>query len=212
MKLQKLGGYAAVVNFCSMLVLIAFYILRIKRFGNMDNPVDAIAAISSAPADFYFFYLLIMFGGIIGMITLLALDEQMKKQAPNLCRLAIIAASVSTAATIFTIVAKAYAIENIVPTNDVSAYRALDGMAQSMWNASGHTFGWVGLLLGYAVLKTRMFPKTPAWLYIVVGVFWVRIPVPVELGVLAIIPWIAGAVASLWFGICLLRMPEPNIE
>jgi hypothetical protein len=217
MNLQKLGGYAAIANVCGFSILLVFFFLRLQQLGDLEDPATAMTAISSSPVDFYFFYLLLMVCSILSLIPILALSDRMQIHVPNLTRIAVIAASITAAAGIFMAVAKVYSIVNIVPTNDVSAYRAFDAMAQSMWNASGHTSGWVGLLIGWAVLKTHTFPKVPAWLFILAGVFWIRIPIPIELGIAGIIPWVSYLVGLLWFGIALLGQKQPvpgenNIE
>ena len=70
---------------------------------------------------------------------------------------------------------------------------------------------WLGLLIGCAVLSTRAFPKTSGWLFILAGIFWVRIPVPVKLGTAAMIPWVSYLVGFLSFGIAMLRQKQPGL-
>jgi hypothetical protein len=38
----------------------------------------------------------------------------------------------------------------------------------------------------------------------------VRIPIPIELGIGALIPWVLYGVSSVWFGIGLLRQKQPE--
>jgi hypothetical protein len=209
MKLQRLGGYAAIAHACVSIIFIAFFIIRLQRFGDLEDPVNAMAAISSSPVYFYFSEYLLIVCGILFLIVILALFERMKADSPNLTLLALIAASVSTAEGIFMVVADFYVFEHIAATNDISAYRAIDAITKSLWDASGHAIGWVGLLIGSAVLKTRAFPKTPALLFFLMGVFWVLMPIPINFGILAIIPWLSFFVGTLWFGIAMLRQKQP---
>jgi hypothetical protein len=210
MKLQRLGGYAAIASVCAILVSLALVFLRLQRIGDLNDPIQAMSAMSSSPAEFYFNNVLVMVMSILLMIVIFALNERMQADAPNLTRMAIIAASIATALGILSAVARTYAIELIVPTNDVSAYRAFDAITTSIWSASGSASGWAGLLTGCAVLKTRTFQKTPAWLIIWGGLFWVRIPFPVNIGNIGIIAWLLWCMSILWFGIEMLRHKQPQ--
>ena len=207
MKLQRLGGYAAIAFVCVTLIGLAF-MFRLQRLGDLNDPIQAMTVISSSPVDFYFAYLLRLPLSILILITVLAINERMLADAPNLTRMATIAASITAALGILQTVTQVFTIEQIVPTNDVSAYGALDTIAKSMWAASGHTSGWISLLIGCAILKTRKFQKTPACLLILTGIFWIRLPIPLELGRLAIIPSISWCVSFLWLGIAMLRQTQ----
>jgi hypothetical protein len=199
MKLQKVGGYAAIASVC------AFLIFMLKNPLGLTDPAKAMAALSSEPVAYYVSQLIFIAGTILGLITILALNERMHDNAPHLTRIATIAAFIGSAAAIIAGIAWTQAIVAIAPTKDVSAYRAFSAMTNSVWAFSGHAFGWVSLLIGCAVLKTRAFPKTPGWLLILTGIFWVRIPIPIKLGIAGFIPWILYYVSSVWFGIALLR-------
>jgi len=208
MKLQRLGGYAAIASVCVTLISLALVFLKQMRIGDLNDPIQAMSAMSSSPADFYFNNVLVMVLSILSLIIVFALNERMQADAPNLTRMAIIAASIATALGILTAVARTYAIELIVPTNDVSAYRAFDAIVTSIWSASGTATGWLGLLIGCAVLKTRAFQKIPAWLIILGSLFWVRIPFPVNIGNIGLISWLLWCVSILWFGIEMLRQKK----
>jgi hypothetical protein len=204
MKLQKLGGYATFASLCGFSALIIFSVLRLPRFGNLNDPITAMAARSSSPLDFYIVNLLLMVCTFLWMITIFALNDQMKTDSPNLTSIATIAASITFAIIIVMATVGTQTIELIAPTRDVSAYRAVNAMYTTMWMASGHTFGWTCLLIGFAVLKSNAFPKMPAWLYILAGIFWIRIPIPINRG-LAYIPYILWLPGYIWFGIKLLK-------
>ncbi len=208
MKLQRFGGYAAIASVCGYLILVTFANLRLKGFSSLSDPIKAMNAMSSAPADFYVLDLLLMFCCILWLIATLALNERMQANAPNLTRLATIAASVGTAAGIVMGIAGTQAIEVIAPTKDISAYRAFNAMTGSLWAVAGYAYGWVGLLIGCAVLRTRAFPKTPGWLFILAGIFWVRIPIPIKLGIVGVVPWLLCLVSFVWFGVVLLRQKQ----
>lgn len=206
MRLQRLGGYAAIVYVCLSLVE-TFIGLRTKQIWNMDDPLSVMAAISSSPAIFYFSYYLGIINVILSFIVFFAICERLKAKAPVLTLMAAIAVIVANVATFFMHVANSVAIEHIIPTNDVSSYLAFDAFTESMWIASGHAFAWIGLLIGIAALKTRSFPKIPAWLFILMGIFWLHLPIPVDFGnlrIFALIPYLAFSVGTIWFGIIML--------
>jgi hypothetical protein len=204
MKLQKLGGYAAIASF------LFFLVPGQKNPGALSDPTTAMAALSSAPVAYYVPQLLGIVLCILWLILILALAERMRADAPHLTRIATIAASFGAAAGIITSIAWTKAIVVIAPTKDVSAYMAFSAMAGTFWSFSGHAFGWVGLLIGCAILKTRAFSKIPGWLFILAGIFWVRIPIPLKLGAGALIPWVLYSVSFLWVGIALLRQKQPE--
>jgi len=52
MKLQKLGGYAAIASLCAYIVGV-LYIIFIQPNGFSDDPAKAMAAISASPGEFY---------------------------------------------------------------------------------------------------------------------------------------------------------------
>lgn len=208
MKLQKLGGYAAIIYACLFLIS-AFLGMRAQRIGNLDDPINAMATISSSPNGFYFNYNLQLVIYILFLIVIIALSERMKAHAPIITLAAVIAASVSTAAGVFMALANTTAIELIVPTNDVSAYTAFHAITQSLWHFIGQSLGWVGLLIGIAVLKTNAFQKTPAWLFILMGIFWVlRLPILIKLNIIGIVPFLLLFVGTFWFGIAMIRQKQ----
>jgi len=213
MKLPKLGGYATFASICGFLILVAFSKLRLGRFVDWNDPTKAMNAMLSSPADFYAINLLLMVSIILGFTAFLALNEKMQAKAPHLMRAATIATSITTAAIIFMAISGTQLIELIAPTKDVSSYRAFNAMYSTMWVASGHAMGWACLLIGCAALGTGMFPKTPAWCYILAGILWVRIPIPINRG-LVFISYLLWLLGYVWFGIELLRekRAEPIVK
>jgi len=211
MKLQRLGGYAAIASVCVYLLFVAVLSLETTSFGDLSDPTKVMAGMSSAPVLPYVSDLLLLVDFILWFIVILALNERMQANAPNLTRIAMIAAAVGTAAGIATAIAQAQAIVAIAPTKDISAYRAFNAMTTSLFAFSSHAYGWVCLLIGFAVLKTRAFSKAPGWLFILTGIFWVRIPIPIIHGVAAnAIPWLLYLAGSVWFGVALLRQKQPQ--
>jgi hypothetical protein len=209
MKLQRLGGYAAIASICVYTVLIAFASLRLRHFGDLSDPLKAMAARSAAPADFYVINLLLIVGYILWLILTFALHERMQANAPHLTRMALIAATVGTAIAITESMISTRMIEMIVPTKDVSAYRALEAMTAGLSSLEGHAYGWVCLLIGCAVLSTRAFSKIPGWLFLLAGILWIpRSYVPMGPQFLSLISWLFCFVSIVWFGIVMLRKKQ----
>lgn len=92
MKLQRLGGYAAIAS--------AFAYIGIRRLGDWSDPAKMMPAISAAPAKFYLDTLLWMASIILFLTVIIVLHERMQANAPYLTRLTLIAASTSTAMAI----------------------------------------------------------------------------------------------------------------
>jgi hypothetical protein len=205
MKLQRLGGYAAIASICVYIVLIAFANLRLKHFGDLSDPLKAMAARSAASADFYVINLLYIVSYLFWLILTFALHERMQTNAPHLTRFALIAASAGTAAAIIEAMISTKGIGMILPTQDVSAYRALEAIIAGLNYMEGHAYGWVCLLIGCAVLKTRAFSKIPGWLFLLAGALWIpRSSIPTGLGFLSLISWLFCFISIVWFGIAML--------
>jgi hypothetical protein len=212
MKPQRLGGFAAIASVCAYIILVAFASLRLRQFGDLSDPVKAMSALSAAPVDFYMVNLLLIVCYILWLIATYALYECMQADAPHLTRMALIAASAGTATGIAAAIVSTKAIGMIAPMQDISAYRAFNAIADGLNAMGGHAYGWVGLLIGCAVLKTRAFSRIPGWLFLLAGILWVRIPIPIPtgLGFINLIPWIFCIVSFVWFGIALIRYKQPQ--
>jgi hypothetical protein len=72
MKLQKLGGYAAFASVL-LVILYVFCEFRIYQFGNLSDPVKAMAAVLAVPNVFYVANLIIILGRILDLVIRFAL-------------------------------------------------------------------------------------------------------------------------------------------
>jgi hypothetical protein len=94
MKLQKLGGYAAIASVFISLGVVP--ILAMKTSGGQlfgGDPAKWMAAISAAPANFLAIALLAIVGSILAFVMFLALHERMQANAVHLTRIMLITAS-----------------------------------------------------------------------------------------------------------------------
>jgi len=205
MKLQKLGGYAAIASVCANMAVVVFYILIKKRFGDFIEPVKEMAAVSAAPSYLYTIGWQAIIVSILWLIVFFALHERMQAKAPLLTRIALIAASAGTAISVTYYIIRIKGIGMIFPTQDISAYRAWDAIAAGLQSMSYHAYGWAFLLIGCAALRTHAFSQLLGWLVILAGILWLPATGP-EL--MNMIPYNLIAVSFVWIGIALLRQKE----
>ncbi len=208
MKLQKLGGYAAIASVC-------FFIIRNIVQGPLSmDAAKAMAAFSARPAHIVVVFLLFIIGSILTFVMFLALHERMKADAVYLTRIMLIAASALVAVWIATSIVFLMGGGIILPTQDVSAFRALFAMGLSLGMMGHHAQGWAFLLLGCAVLKARSFSRILGWLSLFAGIIWIPTSIVPQLFraiQLEGIPSIANLlsfVSAVWIGIALLRQKQ----
>jgi hypothetical protein len=209
MKLQKLGGYAV---FAMMFVGSITLAVRTLPLSDLNDPAKVMAAVSAAPAKYYLSTLLYIAGYILFLITIIALHERMQANAPYLTRTMLISMSACTAMAIAESIINLKSIGMIVPTQDLSAFRASWAATQGLHSAGAHICGWACLFLGCAILRTRAFSRILGGLFLLTGILWIPNFVFVQIGFELITPIhkLSFAVASIWIGIALLRQQQPQ--
>jgi hypothetical protein len=213
MKLQRLGGYGAIGAAFLFACVIVLMLQLGQRFGSLDDPARFTTAVSTAPVAFYAFYLLLIVQFILWQIMYFALHERMQIKAPQLTRIAVIAASAGTVLAVVFAVMQAETIrkivQHIVPMQE-TAFRAFREISGGLALPALHFYGWAGLLIGLAILRTRPFSATPGWLLVVAGLLeigdfilaWLPLP---NIGAAA---HLIDCVAAVWIGIALLRQKQ----
>ena len=209
MKLQKLGGYAAIASICAYIVC-AVYGNLIQPSGFWSDTAKAMAAMSTTPGGFYVSYLLFMVSSILGLAMFVALHERMHTNAPYLSHTMLIAASVSTAVWITETIVKIVSIGMIVSTQDLSAFGAFWAISIAIHFAGGHACGWACLFLGCAILATQSFSRVLGWLFLVTGILWVPTFFLVQIGFRFTIPifTLMLCVSTIWIGIAMLQYKQ----
>jgi len=212
MKLQKLGGYAAIASQCFLAI---FAIMEIPVADLMDAE-KAMAVSSATPAHSIVLFIIV---GIIAVICLfvmfLALHERMQADAPYLTLIMLIAASAVVIVGITMLLFTLGGRNIIVPAQDVSALRALTAIGLSMAVMVHHTLGWAYLLLGCAILKTRAFSRILGGMFLFVGVVGITTSIVPQLqlkviSMLHVISTLLWVVATVWIGIALIRQKQPE--
>jgi hypothetical protein len=210
MKLQKLGGYAAIASVCFSII---YEIVQ----GPLTDFVDAtkgMAALSASPTHVVVLSLPGIIAGILYLVMFLALHERMQADAPYLTRIMLIAASAKLVVSIIgTIGILIGAILIVVPAQDVSAFRALSAVGFGLYIMRYHIHGWACLLLGCAILKTRSFSRILGWLFLLTGIVYMPatiVPQPLQGSLLLVTAALLSVVATVWIGIALLRHKRPQ--
>jgi hypothetical protein len=204
MKLQRLGGYAAIGTICAYLAAVGVVLSKIGF--DISDPAKAMTALLAAPAFSYVLLLLLIASYLLLFIMAFALQEHMQANAPHLTRLMMIAASVAVAMQIAGAIIWVRGIGMIDPQN-ISVYRALEAITIGLSFAAGHATAWTTLFIGCAILRTRAFSQVLGWLFLVIGILWLpRFIVP-QLGDI-IDP--LSCVAFVWIGIALLKQKQPQ--
>jgi hypothetical protein len=210
MKLQKLGGYAAIAVVFSYITIVALAI----PFGAFVDAAKTMAAVSAAPTRFYLYSLLWIIMYVLMLTTFFALRERMKAAAPNLTSAMFIAVSAAAAMAFAESIINLKSIGFIISAQDLSAFRACLAVTEGLHWAGGHACGWVYLFLGCAILKTREFSRTLGWLSLLTGILWIPNVFFVQLGFayLTFVYILTGCISAVWIGIVLLRQKQPQSE
>jgi hypothetical protein len=211
MKLQKVGGLASIIAVC---VLIASAPLLFRAVGsgigsgNAFTPERMMAMDVASLGAYHLLSLCETLYGAMLLLVALALQERMRTSAPNLMRLAVIAASVNAAFSLAHATTNSCGYTLLADTKDLSAYRAWAVMLTSFSYALNYTASGAFLLMGWAALRTRALSLVLSCIILVCGVLTVpQVKAGLFLHNLYGLLSIAGL---LWLGIVLLRKHEPN--
>ena len=82
MILQKLGGYAAIAAVCTLIAALASGVLIQRSFDELRDPAKILYAISTSPANFYAYNLLLLSCFALLLITVIALHERLHANVP----------------------------------------------------------------------------------------------------------------------------------
>ncbi len=204
MKLQRLGGYAAIASVFGVAAYVVFVIMGINI--DLSEPAKFMAAVSAAPVSFYALCVLQIIRFTLWQIMFFALHECVRNETPQLARSSLIAASAGTAVLITVAILYFNTIriilQNRILMQNAAAYRVIDAIAGGLIITTAHIYGWAFLLMGCAILRARAFSAILGWLFAVTGLFGLLafIYLPLTAVFLLMI-----CVVSVWIGIALLR-------
>ena len=210
MKLQKLGGYASIALVCMSIAALGILIPILRRLDIFD-PVEMITAYQTSAIAFWVYYVLNILSGVLILLVVLVLQERMHANAPQLMRLAVIAASVYFALSLTTEMTGIYRNVLLAPTKDVSAFRAFCVLHECLFGAAVNAWGWGFLFIGLAALRTRALPRILGCIIlacaIVAIIQFAFVGSNLWLGLWQLLRFIS----LVWLGVVLLGRPEPGL-
>ncbi len=211
---QKVGGLAALYLAAAYVAAMPYFLLIVKSQGVVD-PVEKVALILRNHAGMLAMNLVsyVIFGIVLAVLAL-ALYARLGDRAPILAQAATIVGFIWA----FVLVASGMIynaggaavvrLHGTSPAQAVSAWQAIEPVAEGLGGSGGELLGglWV-LLVSVAALRTRGLPRLVSWLGVVIGAAGVISVVPVlrNLGYgfgLLQIAWF------VWLGIVMLRTKE----
>lgn len=217
MKMQKLGGFAAIAVICLIVVLLAIVLPFAAKNGLNEqgaglDPAKVAAAYSSSPATIYIATILEILLAILGLLVILGLYERMHAKAPNLTRIMLIAVSVSCALSIITTMIGFRGMSLMEDIADVSIFKPILMLQNGLNMASTNIEGWILLLIAFAAFSTKALPRFIAYVFLVLGILLVTsFMLPNLQGptgtIAAIVAMAFFAISYVWLGVIMLKKP-----
>ena len=191
------------------MLVIAFW--QLTGLAEIYDPVWMIAGYKVSTLAFWAYYVLGILTGILTVVLALALQERMQAEAPNLMRLAVIAASAYSALFITTMIGGFFRNILLTGMSDMSAFRTFLVQHEFLGNAAISILGWAFLMIGCAALRTRALPWTLGFVILAYGIVSI---VQFAFAVSKVhagfaLDAVLGLVVFVWLGVALLRNPEP---
>jgi hypothetical protein len=210
--LQKIGGIAALYSSAALLFAMVGYLLIVGTL-DVTDPVEKVAQLVDNQAFLYILNLIAYVLWGIAMVPLtLALYERLKAGSPAIMQIAtaigliwacIVIASGQVSNMGMDIVVDLYSKD---PTQAVTAWIAIDSVANGLGSAGGEILGgtWV-LLVSWAALRGGGLSRALNYFGMLVGAAGLFSSIPV-IGVLGTVIFGLGKMLwFLWLGIIMLR-------
>jgi hypothetical protein len=210
--LQKIGGIAALYSSAALLFAMVGYLLIVGTL-DVTDPVEKVAQLVDNQAFLYILNLIAYVLWGIAMVPLtLALYERLKAGSPAIMQIAtaigliwacIVIASGQVSNMGMDIVVDLYSKD---PTQAVTAWIAIDSVANGLGSAGGEILGgtWV-LLVSWAALRGGGLSRALNSFGMLVGAAGLFSAIPV-IGVLGTVIFGLGKMLwFLWLGIIMLR-------
>jgi hypothetical protein len=208
---QKVGGLAALYMAAAYLVAMPFFLVIVK-YQSVVDPAKKVALLVGNLEIMRAIHLVtyVIFGVVLAVLAL-ALHARLKDEAPVLAQAAtavglIWAVVLVASGMVFNAgMATVVGLHGTDPAQAVSAWQAIEPVAEGLGGSGGELLGglWV-LLVSVAALRTRGLPKVLNWLGVAIGAAGVLSVVPAlgDLGYgfgMLQIAWLA------WLGVVMVR-------
>jgi len=210
--LQKLGGIAALYSAAALLFTMLGFLVVLDTAGIVD-PVQQVALILDNQTFMHILYLIgYVFWGIAMVVLTLALYERLKAGSPAIMQIATAIGLIWACIVIASGQVTNMGMDNVVvlynndPTQAVTAWIAIDTVANGLGSAGGEILGgtWV-LLISWAALRGGGLSRALNYFGVLVGAVGLLSAIPV-IGVLGTAIFGLGKMVwSLWLGIVMLR-------
>jgi hypothetical protein len=206
MKLQKLGGVAAIALLCAYIVYASINLFFLPSVDPSD-PSSIMAGTMAATGQVYLKNLLIFMFCIFSLAMFVALYERMHNNVPYLSLMMLITMSAATAIGIAYATVNIVSIRMLVPVRDLSAFRAFWAVTSGLGTAAIHISDWSYLFLGCAILKSRAYSRVPGWLFVIFGILSIPGSVLPDnlIPALTLIVLVMFITAFIWVAIAMLR-------
>jgi hypothetical protein len=208
---QKVGGLAALYLAAAFVVAMPYFLVFVK-YPSVVDPVEKVAMLASNHDSMRVMYLItyVIFGVVLAVLAL-ALHARLRDEAPALAQAAtavglIWAVVLVASGMIFNAgVAAVVGLDGASPAQAVTAWQAIEPVAQGLGGSGGELLGglWV-LLVSVAALRSSALPRALNWLGVAIGVAGVISVVPAlnDVGIgfgMLLIAWF------VWLGVAMLR-------
>ncbi len=215
---QKVGGLAALYLAAAFVVAMPYFLVFVK-YPSVVDPARKVTLLVGNHDSMRAMYLVtyVIFGLVLAVLAL-SLHARLREGAPILTQAAtavglIWAVVLVASGLIFNAgVAAVVGLHGASPAQAVSAWQAIEPVAQGLGGSGGELLGglWV-LLVSAAALRTGGLPRVLNWLGVAIG----------AAGVLSVVPALNdvaygfGSLQILWFawlGIVMLRTTSRQAE
>jgi hypothetical protein len=215
---QRVGGLAALYLALAYVAAMPYFLLFVK-YPNVVDPAEKVALLAGHQGSMRVMYLIsyVVFGIVLAVLAP-SLYARLRDGAPILAKVAtavglIWAFALVASGMIFNAgMAAVVGLHGTSPAEAVSAWQAIEPVAQGLGGSGGELLGglWV-LLVSAAALRTRRLPKVLNWLGVVIG----------AAGILSVVPPLKdlgygfGLLQIVWFvwlGIAMLRTTPRRAE
>jgi hypothetical protein len=208
MKLQKLGGYAALGSL--VIIFIQRVFTKPVGYEYVRDPVKAMNAYSAAPVGFLAYCFLGIVWPLLLAILYFALYERMHAKAPSLTRLMLFALSISISMLIVPAIVWSTTVNSIVQAQDASAFRTMEAVAMGLNSTGNFASGLLFLVVGFAILKTETLSKIPGWLYFMGGILFIPTSFINPANPIVNARHLLPTLAVIWICTALLRDKQPQ--
>ena len=215
---QRVGGLAALYLAAAYVAAMPYFLAFVK-YPRVVDPVEKVALLVGNHGSMRVMYLLtyVIFGIILAVVTL-ALHARLRDGAPTLTQAATAvglmwAVVLVASGMIFNAgMAAVVGLHGNSPVQAVTAWQAIEPVAQGLGGSGGELLGglWV-LLVSVAALYTGGLPRVLNWLGVAIGAAGVLSVVP-ALNDLAYGFWLLQIVWFVWLGIAMLRTTPRSAE